>query len=601
MRRSILTAIVLALAMGRAEAQSTIPDAGLAAEGQARWAEALNIYRKHAAEEPGAAALWTRIADIEAKLGHPQQSLASLERAAAAAPRDAAVLARLSQAYAGQDQPVAALRAIEVALELDPASDSYLRARATLATWAGKYESAANSYRTLRTAHPHETDLLLALARVYVWSGRTDAAVVAYRAYVRTPGALPEASIELARAESWRGNFAGAVKTLDTYEKQFGKTEAYSRERASILSRGGRPRQALRELDALDATAPGDVELNLSRTVALAAVRRHGAAVSSLEGAESLRPGHAGTRAAESLVRTLLGSTLGPSTTFYSDSDGLKTTKVTPRFDIGFRTDTRLHGGYEHIDLQARVGSGLEQTSGAATATVDQVWAGLSQRVGALTVGGTVGQARPERHRLRTYGAFVRFAPADSFTASVERSSGYAAISPRMAGLGITRIGHRAQMDWTPGLRSRLVVEGSYEDLSDRNSRWEVFVAPTAAVARTQHLNLDLGLLLHQFGAQRNLDNGYYDPRRYEYYSVVLSPYWKASENIGIGVSAGLGGQRDDVARSFRPGSNASVEATFGIYRQWLLKVHASATNNQRLDSGAFRGTSGGVTLLRRF
>ena len=391
------------------------------------------------------------------------------------------------------------------------------------------------------------------------------------------------------------------VETLDEYARQFGKTDAYSRERASILARGGRPRQALRDLDALESTSPGDIELDLSRTVALAAVRRHGAAVSSLEGAESLRPGHAGTRAAENLVRTLLGSTVGPSTTFYSDSDGLKTTKVTPRFDIGFRTDTRLHGGYEHIDLQARVGSGLEQTSGAATATVDQVWAGLSQRVGALTVGGTVGEARPETHRLRTYGAFVRFAPADSFTGSVERSSGYAAISPRMAGLGITRVGHRAQVDWTPGLRSRLVVEGSYEDLSDRNSRWEVFVAPTAAVARTQHLNLDLGLLLHQFGARRNLDNGYYDPRRYEFYSVVLSPYWKASENIGVGVSAGLGGQRDDVARAFRPGSNASVEATFGIYRQWLLKVHGSVTNNQRLDSGAFRGTSGGVTLLRRF
>ena len=601
MRISVVTFIVLTLMAGAVEGQSSIPEAGLAAEGQARWSDALNIYREQAAEGPDAAVLWTRIADIEAKLGHLQQSLASLERAAAAAPQDAAVFARLSQGYAAQDQPVAALRAMEVALELNPTSDSYLRARATLATWAGKYEAAADSYRTLRQAHPNETELTLALARVYVWSGRTDAAVAAYRAYVRTPAALPEALIELARAESWRGNFAGAVQTLNEYEQQFGKTEAYSRERASVLSRGGRPRQALRELDALDAAAPGDVALNLSRTVALAAVRRHGAAVSTLEGAESLRPGHAGTRAAESLVRTLLGSTLGPSTTYYTDSDGLKTTKVTPRFDIGFRTDTRLHGGYEHIDLQARVGSGLEQMSGAATATVDHVWAGLSQRVGALTVGGSVGEARPERHRLRTYGAFVRFAPADSFTGFVERSSGYAAISPRMAGLGITRVGHRAQVDWTPGLRSRLVIEGSYEDLSDRNSRWEVFVAPTAAVARTQHLNLDLGLLLHQFGARQNLDNGYYDPRRYEYYSVVLSPYWKASENIGVGVSAGFGGQRDDVARSFRPGSNASVEATFGIYQQWLLKVHGSATNNQRLDSGAFRGTSGGVTLLRRF
>ena len=82
---------------------------------------------------------------------------------------------------------------------------------------------------------------------------------------------------------------------------------------------------------------------------------------------------------------------------------------------------------------------------------------------------------------------------------------------------------------------------------------------------------------------------------------MVVSPYWKASENIGIGMAAAVGAQRDDSSRSFRPGSNASLEATFGIYRQWLLKAYGSATNNHRLDSGAFKGVSGGVTLLRRF
>ena len=46
---------------------------------------------------------------------------------------------------------------------------------------------------------------------------------------------------------------------------------------------------------------------------------------------------------------------------------------------------------------------------------------------------------------------------------------------------------------------------------------------------------------------------------------------------------------------------NTSVEATFGIYREWVLKVQGGATNNRRVDSGAFRGTSGGVVLLRRF
>lgn len=601
MTRFILTLPLLALLAGTAAAQSTIPAEGLAAEGQARWTDALQMYRAQVAQEPSAAALWLRIADIEARLGRPRESIAALERAAAAAPADGTVFARLSQAYAAQGHAIPALRAIEGALEIQPESDEYLRAHATLATWAGEYHAAAGSYRTLRQSHPNERALTLAFARVSVWAGSSDAAVSAYREYLEAPDAAPDAWIELARAESWRGNFAAAIDTLDQYKARFGATAVYSRERVAILARGGRPRQALRDIQGLLAASPGDFDLHLSRTIALASVRRHGAAVSSLTGTDALRPGQAETRAAESLVRSLLGSNVGPSTTFYHDSDGLQATRYTPRFDVGLRTDTRVHGGYEHIALQARAGSGLEQISGARTATIEHGWAGLSQRFGALTVGGTLGQARPDVHRLTTYGAFARFVPADSFAASVERTSGFAAISPRTAGLGLTRVSHRAQVDWTPFMRYQLALEGLYEDLSDGNTRWEVFVSPRAVLARTEHLNFDLGLLLHQFGARQNLDNGYYDPRRYEYYSVVFSPYWKASENIGIGVSAGLGGQRDDSTRAFRLGSNASVEGTFGIYRRWMLKAHASTTNNQRLDSGAFRGVGGGLTLLRRF
>ncbi len=78
---------------------------------------------------------------------------------------------------------------------------------------------------------------------------------------------------------------------------------------------------------------------------------------------------------------------------------------------------------------------------------------------------------------------------------------------------------------------------------------------------------------MHQFGAKQDLDNGYYDPHRYEYYSVVVSPYLKVSENTGVGMSGGFGGQRDDSSPTFRFGGNASIEATFGIYGRWLMKV----------------------------
>jgi tetratricopeptide (TPR) repeat protein len=601
MRQLLIAASLSLVIVLPAAAQPAVPAAGLAAERDGRWADALTIYRAALVRDPQAADLWVRVADIEARLGRPAEAIAALEAASAAAPGNAALHARLSQAYAASGHATAALRAIEAALVLGPGSSEHLRAHATLATWAGEYEAAAVSYRALGARHPDDAGLVLGLARVYLWSGRSNAAAATYRAYLSAPSPEADAWLELARAESWRGNTAASLGALRQYRVRHGESAAWRRELAATLARGGRPRAALRHLDVLLADRPGDYDLTLSRTIALANVRRHGAAAASLDGTDALRPGHADTRAAESLVRTLLGSNLGPTTTIYNDSDGLQTARVAPRFDLGFRSDTRIQGGYEHLELRARGGSGLDQVSGAGTATVSHVFAGLSQRLGPVTVGGTIGHARPESRELTTYAARIGFAPADALALSVERTSGVFAISPRTVGLGLTRLGHRGQIGWSPSLRTHLALEGTYEELSDGNVRWEAFVAPRVAVARTQYLNLDVGVLLHQFGARHDLDHGYYDPRLYESYAVVLTPYWKASENIGVGVTAGLGAQRDDRATGFRPGGNASVEASFGIYGRWLLTVHGAATSNRRLDSGAFRGYSGGVVLLRRF
>lgn len=601
MKRLMWMIVVCAMLSNPAGAQIQIPDAGLAAEGAGRWADALDIYRAELQRNPALSALWLRVADIEARLGRPQESIAALERASAGAQGDAPIFYRLSQAYAAAGRATAALRAVEAALVIQPESEDYLRAHATLATWAGDYGAAEATYRKLRQRHPADSALTLALARVSVWAGNTDAATTLYREYLVGSAAAADVWLELARAEAWRGNFAGALEVLRQYGVRFGTTDAYSRELAATLARGGRPRQALRHLDHLLANSPGDYELTLSRAIALAALRRQGDASGSLTAADALQPGRAETLAAASLFRSLLASSVGPSTTVYNDSDGLTTFSVTPRFDVGFNTDTRLQGGYEHIGLEARAGSGLEQIGGPVTATVAHGWAGMTQRLGRLTLGGTLGQARAESHDLVTYSGLARLAVADGFTFSLERRSSFAAISPRAAGLGLTRLTHRGQIEWTPAIRYVVALDGSYEQLSDGNARWEVFVAPRVAVARTQRVNFDLGLLAHQFGANQNLDHGYYDPRKYEYYSVVVSPYWKASENVGVAVSAGFGGQRDDSAHTFRLGTNASVEATFGIYDRWLLKVHGSTTTNRRLESGAFRGYSSGVVLLRRF
>jgi hypothetical protein len=235
------------------------------------------------------------------------------------------------------------------------------------------------------------------------------------------------------------------------------------------------------------------------------------------------------------------------------------------------------------------------------SAAHDHVWAGAAQQLGASTVHGRIGRARAYGRDLTTYAIGVDLSPADGLTLSFERNAGFFVVSPRTIGLGLRQVSHRARLDWAPGVRWQMAADVSHQTLTDGNDRWEVTISPRRSVARTERVNLDLGLTVTRLRTETNYDNGYYDPRRYEYYAFTAYPYWKVGGNTGVGLSLALGAQRDDFSPGFRPGGNATAEATFGIYSPWALKVTAGGIFNQRLGTGAFRGYGAGVSLIRRF
>ena len=77
--------------------------------------------------------------------------------------------------------------------------------------------------------------------------------------------------------------------------------------------------------------------------------------------------------------------------------------------------------------------------------------------------------------------------------------------------------------------------------------------------------------------------------------------YFKISENSGLSVFVETGVQKDETASHFEPGGSAAAELTIGIYRAWVIALAASGTNNNRLESGAFRGFGASAKLVRRF
>ena len=531
----------------------------------------------------------------------PAAEAAALERAIQEAPQDAQLYVRLSQVYAVLNRPAAGLDAIEHAVALSPDSIEWLRARATLATWAGDYKRAQDSYRRLLRLEPDDRDASLNLARVSAWGGQTDAAVDAYKVYLAVNPDAAAAWIELARTEMWRGNYAAALGDLDKYQRRFGKDEKYARETAAVLARAGRPREALDVLDSVFRQYPDDYDLNLSRTIALASDRHPREASRSLDTLRRLQPDSSDTRSVERIVRNARASTAEPGVKMYGDSSTLEIQRIEPRATVAFANGTTVSGGLERERLRASKGSGLERVGGIETAEHDQVWVGAAHQVGALNLSGRVGQARTSVDNLTTYAIGAALAPIDGLKLSVERTAGFFVVSPRTVGLGLRQVSYHATGDWSPTLRSMMTGDVRYQTLSDGNRRWEFTLSPRYSVARTEHLNLDLGVVVSRLATKTNFDNGYYDPSRSDYYGVSAYPYWKVSESIGLGMSFGVGTQRDDFSPAFRLGGSAGAEATIGIYSPWALKVSGVGMFNQRLGSGAFGGHSASVALVRRF
>ncbi len=599
--RTLVFATFISAAAGPLAAQPVAPGDRSPVSGAASAETTIQAARAAIAVDPHRADAWVQIADVEASRGNLAGCVDALQQAVAASPADASLYARLSQTYASAGSGEAALHAIEAALALQPGRPEYLRARATLATWTGDYRKARDSYRQLETVYPDDIDLALALARVSAWAGDTDHAAKEFKRYLKANPANTPVWLELAKTESWRGNYAGAIEALDAYKLRAGETREYLAQLAAVLATGGRPAQAEDLLARLLAQSPSDYDLNLIHTLALGRQQRAKAAFESLDTVRQLSPDGAQTRTAEQVLQALLGSSAESPFTSYSDSDALRIQRFTPRALVALDSGTQLSAGYDRSELEARAGSGLDTLGGQTRATFEQTWAGAAQRFGAVAVNGQVGYASANEQVSTTYSVGVDARLADSFRFTVSRASGPLVISPRTVDLGLTATSHRAQIDWTPTLRAQVVVDASFQDLSDGNRRWEVTFSPRRTVARRARFNLDLGATAYRLETTQDLDHGYYDPRAYEYYAATIYPYIKVRENVGLAMTAALGVQRDNTTPSFRLGGNVGGEATFGIYRPWVLKLNGAATLNGRLDSGAFRAFSIAAALVRRF
>ncbi|OZA30299.1 MAG: hypothetical protein B7X93_03715 [Hydrogenophilales bacterium 17-61-9] len=541
-RRWMLALALLAVAPLPAAAQP-IPDTGLRAETQEQWADAVAIYEQALQANPAQAPLWERIADIRAtQLKDPAGSARALREAVKHAPRDARLYAKLSRAHATAQQAPAAQAAIDRAVELEPGNAAYLRARAEIAAWNGDHAAAQDSYQRLLVIAPNDPEAQLGTARVHHWRGELAESERAYQAYLLQHPDAAAVWLESIVVVTELGDYARALDMLEIYGQRFGDSAAYRQQMARVLAWAERPTQSLDIVAKLAPTLADDYELGYTRTVALHHAHRPREALGSLAEVALLRLGSKEINDLTRFIHTPLRSNATLGFAYSAGSDDVSLRRFGVRGEYVINPETRLFGGGDRQWLHAGAGSGFEKPDGGASIGYNRAWLGIQHRLSpALSLDGQLGHgsAEGDGHVIYQVGADIQ--PVDELALRLSRRQDLHTVSPRAAKLGIERRANTLDATWTPDLRYTVASRLAYDTFSDGNDRWEIQLAPRRAILRSQRFNLDLGVSGAWFGYDRDPDNGYYAPARYQRYALTAFTYWKLSDDDGVSVAFGLG------------------------------------------------------------
>lgn len=291
MKLRIALALVFCSNVALAAAAQPVPDAGLRAEMQGQWAEAVEVYKQALKANPAQAHLWERIADIRAtQLKTPARAAEALQEAVKYAPKDARLYHKLSQAYAAAQEGPPALAAIKRAVELEPNNPTYLRARGDVATWTGDYALALDSFERVLATSPQDADALLGAARAAARSGKTDAAVPRYRAYLEQRPQDKDTMLEYMELEAERGN-TQAVQEYDArYRQRFGESKEYWLRMADIYALGNDDAASSAALKEAARLAPQDHALFYRLAQSYPTAKEGVEAASAIERAVELDP-----------------------------------------------------------------------------------------------------------------------------------------------------------------------------------------------------------------------------------------------------------------------------------------------------------------------
>ena len=267
-----------------------VPEAGIRAEGNGQWEEAVRVYQQELRNNPAQAHLWQRIADIQVRLGNLGAAAEALNQAIRHDPKNPVPYVKLSEVHAAAKEPQAALDAIDQAVALAPRNLEYLQARAKLANWVEDYAKSADSYSRILKITPDSAEAQLGLARANVWQGDLEQAAGNFRTYVESRPNDQEALQEYISVETSRQQYASALALLDSYRQHFGANLETWMQTADLQAASGNPKAAADALEQAALLAPNDAKLYFELSQAHATAQQAKPALAAINRAVELEP-----------------------------------------------------------------------------------------------------------------------------------------------------------------------------------------------------------------------------------------------------------------------------------------------------------------------
>ena len=571
------------------------------AEEREDWNEAIRLYRLAVQEEPGNLSAWLRMADVYAAIDAWSEAGEAMREAGTHHPDQARVFFDGARAFAEAGEPEVGLEMARRAVELEPDNPDYLEAQGNLAGWLGQGDLAIESFERALELGPQRTWVLLSLGLQTAWAGELDRGAALLRQYLETHPEHIDALLHLVDFEIWRGSYATALRMLEDYRELAGEDRAYLGKRARILAWLGRRDAAVEILDALLAEEPDNPDLHYSRALALRETQPE-QALESVAMVEQALPGARETIDLARSTRLPLRSRLFLELDAFRDSDSIRTRSATVGGSHHFTPSTHLDASVQRRRWEADLGSGLEPEDGTTSVENTRYRLGLGHRLNPdWTINLHLGQNDIERvDNTWFYGIGARWRASDTLNLGLGHDKDLFAISPRTVFNRLERRATTATLELRPQIAHSLNLTVSYQDISDGNSRRALSSAYRYDWIRSQSWNVDLTASGGWVSFDDSPNTGYYAPSRYRFAGVGFLAYWKISDDDGIGLNYGIGLQKDETFDDAKVFHDVSIDAVFGIFRDWMLLLSVGYSDRQN-QAGGFDARVGSVRLERRF